>query len=82
MPTARGYAGVAIINDTLYTVGGVILPPIDTLFGSISPSAANEQYTPLGYIPEFPSWIILLLLLMTVLFAVALKKRIRYLSAT
>jgi parallel beta-helix repeat protein len=33
-------------------------------------------------IPEFPSWIILPLFLMTVLFAVALKKRIRYLSAT
>ena len=33
-------------------------------------------------IPEFPSWIILPLFLMTVLFAVILKKRIRYLSAT
>jgi nitrous oxidase accessory protein len=33
-------------------------------------------------IPEFPSWVILPLFLMTVLFAVALKKRIRYLSAT
>jgi hypothetical protein len=33
-------------------------------------------------IPEFPSWIILPLFLMTVLFAVVLKRRIRYLSAT
>jgi len=33
-------------------------------------------------IPEFPSWIILPLFLMIVLFAVALKKRIRYRSAT
>lgn len=33
-------------------------------------------------IPEFPSWLILPLFLMTVLFAVALKKRIRYRSAT
>jgi len=82
MPTARGYAGVAAINDILYTVGGVILPPIDTLIGSISPSAANEQYTPAGYIPEFPSWIILPLFLITVLFAVTLKRHIRYLSAT
>jgi hypothetical protein len=33
-------------------------------------------------IPEFPSWIILPLFLITILFAVALKRRIRYLSAT
>jgi len=33
-------------------------------------------------IPEFPSWIILPLFLMTILFAVTLKKRIHYLSAT
>jgi parallel beta-helix repeat protein len=33
-------------------------------------------------IPEFPSWLILPLFLMAVLFAVILKKRIRYLSAT
>jgi nitrous oxidase accessory protein len=33
-------------------------------------------------IPEFPSWIILPLFLMTALFAVTLKKHIRYLSAT
>jgi nitrous oxidase accessory protein len=33
-------------------------------------------------IPEFPSWIILPLFLMTILFAVALKKHIRYLSET
>jgi parallel beta-helix repeat protein len=33
-------------------------------------------------IPEFPSWIILPLFLMTVLFGVILRKRIRYLSAT
>jgi len=36
----------------------------------------------IGVIPEFPSWIILPLFLMTVFFAVALKRRIRYRSAT
>jgi hypothetical protein len=35
-----------------------------------------------GVIPEFPLWLILPLFLMTVLFAVALKRRIRYRSAT
>jgi parallel beta-helix repeat protein len=45
----------------------------------------NQDNYPLmepAAIPEFPSWIILPLFLMTALFAVALKKRICYLSAT
>jgi len=82
MQTPRSYAGIAVINDTLYVVGGVNLPLDNALIGEISASAANEQYTPLGYIPEFPSWIILPLFLMTALFAVALKRRICYRSAT
>jgi parallel beta-helix repeat protein len=36
----------------------------------------------ISVIPEFPSWIILPLFLVTALFAVILKRRIRYLSAT
>jgi len=76
MPTARGYVGVAVINDTLYTVGGVLLPPIDTLIGGIAPSAVNEQYTPLGYIPEFPSWIILPLLITATLLIIICKQKL------
>jgi len=48
MPTARGYVGVAVVDDGLYAVGGVILPPDDG-FGEMSPSAVNERYTPVGY---------------------------------
>ncbi|HDQ06394.1 MAG TPA: hypothetical protein ENN36_06715 [Candidatus Bathyarchaeota archaeon] len=81
MPTARGYAGVAVINDTLYTVGGVILPPIDALHGSISPSAANEHYTPAGYIPEFPSWAILPLLFVASFVVIMCKQRLMRKSA-
>jgi N-acetylneuraminic acid mutarotase len=45
MPTNRANFGVAVINDTIYTIGG---HTHDT-FGFIYPSAVNEQYTPIGY---------------------------------
>ena len=70
MPTARYGLGVAVINDTLYAIGGRegwISWPI---------SAANEKYTPFGYIPEFSSWTILPLVLSATLIAVVLKKRL------
>jgi hypothetical protein len=69
MPTARGYVGVTVVNDTLYAVGGVILPASG--FGEMSPSAVNEQYTPIGYIPEFPTFLILPLFMIATLMTVA-----------
>jgi N-acetylneuraminic acid mutarotase len=45
MPTNRVNFGVAVVNDTIYVVGG---HTHDSL-GFIYPSAANEQYTPIGY---------------------------------
>ncbi len=78
MPTGRIQVGVAVVNDIIYVIGGKV--PI--FANNVAISNVNEQYTPIGYIPEFPSWIILPLFLVTVLFAVALKKRIRYRSAT
>jgi len=48
MPTPRSNLGVAIVNDTLYTIGGTL--------GNNSKAATNEQYTPTGYIPEFPTY--------------------------
>jgi len=60
MQTARYGLGVAIIDDVLYAIGGRegwVGFPI---------SAANEQYTPAGYIPEFPSWTPLLITLVAV----------------
>jgi N-acetylneuraminic acid mutarotase len=53
MPTARYGLGVAIINDTIYAIGG------REGWVGFPVSAANEKYTPAGYIPEFSSWIIL-----------------------
>ena len=47
MPTPRGFAGIAVINDTLYAVGGIIITSHG--MGDMRPSPANEQYTPIGY---------------------------------
>jgi N-acetylneuraminic acid mutarotase len=47
LPTPRGYAGVAVVDDLFYVVGGETFPPEGV--GTMSPTAANEQYTPFGY---------------------------------
>jgi len=69
MPTSRYGLGVAIINDVLYAIGGR-----EGWAGSPI-SAANEQYTPAGYIPEFPSWTPLLIMLIGVLFVTVIYKQ-------
>jgi len=68
MPTARFGLGVAVVDDSLYAIGGR-----EGWFGSPI-SAANERYTPADFIPEFPSWIILPLFLMATFVAVIVKK--------
>jgi len=45
MPTGRANAGVAVVNDELYVIGGATLE----IGMSTLASAANEQYTPGGY---------------------------------
>jgi len=57
MPTLRSYIGVAVINDLFYAVGGEFLPPSNSLFGNITTSAVNEQYTPIGYGTPDPSYV-------------------------
>jgi N-acetylneuraminic acid mutarotase len=44
MPITRSDFGVAVVNDVLYVIGGY-------LRGSrnVTPTAVNEQYTPIGY---------------------------------
>ena len=51
MPTARASPTCAVLNDTIYVMGGWTSLHYKT--------SVNEQYTPIGYIPEFSSWIIL-----------------------
>jgi hypothetical protein len=54
MPTARYNLGSAVINDTIYAMGGVLLPPY--AFPK-EPLTTNEVYLPFGYDgPTPPYW--------------------------
>ena len=68
MPTPRQSLGVAVLNDTLYAIGGYDIDG-DTYL------AVNEKYTPADYIPEFPSWTVMLVILTLLAVAVAIYKR-------
>jgi len=68
MPTPRSSFSIAVINDVLYAIGGVL--------GNNSKAATNEQYTPAGYIPEFPSWTPLLIMLLAVIAVAVIYRRI------
>jgi hypothetical protein len=61
MPTPRDDFAVAVVNDQIYTVGG-----LTGAFVVTEQKNQNEQYTPIGYIPEFPSWAPLVFALCTV----------------
>ena len=71
MPIARASLHVAVVNDVLYVMGG--LPFINF---QATPSLENYQYTPIGYIPEFPSWTPLVVMVVAVV-AVAVIYRQR-----
>jgi len=69
MLTPRGGLRIAIVNDVLYAIGGFNTDGDNIL-------AVNEQYTPAGYIPEFPTWapILLVLCVVTVVLVVYKQK--------
>ena len=73
MPDIRlGLAG-AVVNDIVYAIGG------SPGYGEMQykpPTATTWQYIPIGYIPEFPSWIILPLLLVATVLIMLCKKRL------
>jgi N-acetylneuraminic acid mutarotase len=75
-PTPRPLAAAAVIDDLIYLVGGRT-----GQWGYMTlmyPSALCEQYSPIDYIPEFPSWIILpLLIVATLVVTIARKKLVR-----
>jgi hypothetical protein len=77
MPTERIQVGVAVVNDTLYIIGGYTLMIGNNVFAS----DVNEQYTPIDYIPEFPSWAILPLLFVASFVAIIYKKKLQRKSA-
>jgi hypothetical protein len=61
---------VAVVDDQLYAMGGIYLGKDGNTY------SVNEQYTPVGYIPEFPSWIILTLFLTLTLVVTLYRKRL------
>lgn len=69
MPTSRWGLQVAVISDELYAIGGKAGEGENYL-------AVNEKYTPVDYVSEFPSWILLPLLLTVVLVVVVYRKRL------
>jgi len=60
MPTLRTDFGIAVINDTLYAIGGLRLSYSYDSTGryiqssNASPTNVNEQYTPIGYGTVYP----------------------------
>jgi N-acetylneuraminic acid mutarotase len=68
MLTPRCDFGIAAVNDEIYVIEGIREENYQMI--------VNEKYTPSGYIPEFPSWAILLLFIVATLVSVIIRNRI------
>jgi len=60
---------VAVVNDQLYAIGGVFAGEDGSRY------SVNDQYTPIGYIPEFPSWAPLLIALVVLVAVIVIYRR-------
>ncbi len=72
MNSGRINAGVTVVNDTIYVIGGSSLMIGNNIFSS----AINEHYTPQNYVPEFSSWLILPFLVSLAAVAYCYKKKL------
>jgi len=70
MPTPRCKFGIAVVNDEIYTIGGHNSTDQTVVI------SVNEKYTPMGFIPEFPQWIILPLLITATVVAIICKQKL------
>ncbi len=70
MPTSRHDLAVAVVDDKIYAIGGNT-----GYLGTVT--GVNEQYTPAGYIPEFPAWLVLPLFLAATSVVIFYRKRMR-----
>jgi N-acetylneuraminic acid mutarotase len=71
MFSARYNLVAANVNDTIYAIGGEILDDLDYPENTY----VNDKYTPIGYIPEFPSWAPLLIMVVVVLAVATIYRR-------
>lgn len=66
MPTIRTSLGAVVVDDLLYALGGNSDDGITT---------RNEQYTPINWVPELPSFLILSVFMLATLLVVLAYKR-------
>lgn len=67
MLTSRYNVGVAVVDDLIYVIGG---------YDGENYRNENEKYTPQGYIPEFPSWIIVPLFIIAAVAVIIYRKKL------
>jgi N-acetylneuraminic acid mutarotase len=59
IPTFREYAGIAVVNDKLYVIGGFMSYLFEGyLPGYQKPVASNDEYTPIGYGTPDPTYLV------------------------
>jgi N-acetylneuraminic acid mutarotase len=91
MPEARLFTSIAVLDDKLYVIGGMTGFPTGG-----APTYNNEQFVPIGYggetqtspspavspsVPEFPAWVILLSLIVTLGFAFVVRRKLKALNS-
>jgi len=67
MLTTRYSTGVTVVNDEIYVIGGD---------DGENYRNENEKFTPQGYIPEFPSWIIVPLFIIAAVAVIIYRKKL------
>ena len=76
LPAPRHSLGLVVINDLLYAIRGSYEYALD---GSYDYAISDEtlRFTPIGYIPEFPSWTLLPLFLTATLVIAIFRKSLK-----
>lgn len=73
MPDTRVGLAAAAVNDTMYAIGGS--PGYGGEMRYEPPIATTWQYIPIGYIPEFPSWTPLVVMVVIVMAVAVIYRR-------
>ena len=72
MPTGRNNLAVGVVEERLFAIGGLSTYALGT----------TEEYTPIGYVPEFPSFLLATVFVtLALLVSTILRKRLRALDS-